>query len=305
MPSEKTPVVEHLGKKFLNGDFPGGVVTNDDIVEAIDAIGSTLSKRNPANFLKDLIRKRSVNDNWPQSLKDKRVTARQRYGGKRVMQFYKYPQTQSEPFVDEFDRTDDTVVYEIQTVSLPYLARMLGRTEETWLTQVAVNLKLVETQLALFAKPETRERLREVSHLQTGVKTQPEIDGAFVATFDSRRGSKEAVEHMYVTCEVKQKDERVLADQIREQIQKAFYLTRKLDDPRIDYVKAFAMQAVQLRASDPCTGNGIYVVEFDEISREHLAAIVDPNDDESLYRLPLEIASSAVYILRPKVAALG
>lgn len=304
MPSEKTPIVEHLGRKYLNGDFAGGVVLSDDIIQAIDDLGSSLSKRNPANFLKDLIRKRSVNENWPQSLKDERVTARQRYGYRRVLQFYRYSAEQDAPFIDEFGRSDGTHVYEIQTVSLPYLARKLGRTEETWLTQIAVNLKLVETQLALFAKQELRERLREVSHLQTGVKTQPEIDGAFVAALDSRAESG-ATEHMYITCEVKQRDERILADQIREQVAKAFELTASLTDPRIDFVKPFAMQAVELETSDPCTGNGIYVVEFDEISRAQIQSMIDPADEEWLYSLPLTIASSAVYILRPKVAALG
>jgi hypothetical protein len=302
MSSNKTPILEHLGQKYLDGEFAGGVVLSDDIVQAIDDLGSTLSKRNPANFLKDLIRKRSVNENWPQSLKDQRVTARQRYGYKRVLQFYKYPADQDEPFVDEFGRSDATAVYEIQTVSLPYLARKLGRTEETWLTQIAVNLKLVETQLALFAKPQIKDRLREVSHLQTGVKTQPEIDGAFVAALDAPDGGSE---HMYVTCEVKQRDERILPDQIREQVAKAFELTASIADPRVDFVKPFAMQAIELQDSDPCTGNGIYVVEFDEISREQFESMRNEADEEWLYSLPLTIASSVVYILRPKVAALG
>jgi hypothetical protein len=305
MPSAKTIVVEYLGQKYLNGDFADGIVKSDDITAAIDETDAALSKTNPANFLKDIIRKTSANQNWPDLLKDRGVTARQRYGERRVMQFIPYAQGQTVPFPDEYEPTDDTIIHPIQTASLPYLARQLGRSEETWLAQIAVNLRLVETQLSLFSAEARRANLRDVAHLQTGVKTQPEIDATFVASFTSPEPAAQSTENMFITCEVKQRNERVLIDQIREQIAKAFEITRQLQEPRIDFVKAFAMKVVPVEPGRPRGEYGVYVVEFQSIPRAAFEQDVREEDPEALYRIPMTVSSSVLYTLRPRVKALG
>src|SRR5438552_2594303 len=63
------------------------VVTLEDIVQAIrqynarNRVDPQMSDRNPANFFKDYIRKRSsANVNWPPALLARGYTARQRTG---------------------------------------------------------------------------------------------------------------------------------------------------------------------------------------------------------------------------------
>jgi hypothetical protein len=61
MASAKTAVIEAL---FLerwdaaSGCLPNNAVTLDDVSRAIGRIGATLSQKNPANFMKDVVRRR-------------------------------------------------------------------------------------------------------------------------------------------------------------------------------------------------------------------------------------------------------
>jgi hypothetical protein len=221
------------------------------------------------------------------------------------MQFVPYQEGQTVPFPDEFERDADTIIHPVQTASLPYLARQLGRSEETWLAQVAVNLRLVETQLSLFSTEARRSGLRDVAHLQTGVKTQPEIDATFVASFTRHGGGDRDSENMFITCEIKQRNERILIDQIREQIAKAFEITRQLSEPQIDLVKAFAMKVVPLDAGRARGEYGIYVVEFESAERASFEARMQSGDPEALYGLPMMRSSTVLYTLSPRVKALG
>src|SRR4051812_47144147 len=70
------------------------IVKRDALVDAINQRNARhltekkkLSTGNPANFLKDFIRKSTCNSAWPQKLKDARITARQRYGDEQVFEF--------------------------------------------------------------------------------------------------------------------------------------------------------------------------------------------------------------------------
>jgi hypothetical protein len=68
-------------------------VSNQEVIDAIqernarhpDETTKKLSHRNPANFLKDFIRKPTCNSNWPATAKARRITARQVYGKSRVI----------------------------------------------------------------------------------------------------------------------------------------------------------------------------------------------------------------------------
>ncbi|MFC3632219.1 hypothetical protein ACFOM8_22735 [Paracoccus angustae] len=70
--SRKTAVISNLGEKHGQGAFPEGIVTGDQIRQAMDEVGSNLSRNNPANFLKDLLRKNPEN-NWPDELLAQRI----------------------------------------------------------------------------------------------------------------------------------------------------------------------------------------------------------------------------------------
>ena len=302
-PSEKPKVIEYLFAQYQAGKVPGGIVTNEQIQAAIDETGARLRKANPANFLKDIIRHDNASESWPEALKLNRVTARQRYGEHRVFQFVPYAGDQDEPFPNRFLPTRKTQVHFLQSASMSFVSRRLGRTEETWLTQIAVNLRIVETQLSIFSP--LGERLRDVAHLQMGMKTQPEIDAVFLASYGETPGFGSGVtEYVLVTCEAKQIGERILEDQIKEQVAKAMEITRSIEAPKINAVKPLAIKVVRHEFA-ALMENVIYLVEFDSIRRDLFEAQWEPTmGEERLYSMPLMRASDTIYRVTPVVGGL-
>jgi hypothetical protein len=303
--SEKPIVIEYLYKQYENGEIPDGLVTSDRLVRAIRATEASLGIANPANFLKDIIRSDHANSIWPKSLTDKGISARQRYGAKRVFQFIEFTEGQKEPFPDNFPIDEKTIPHEIQSASLPFAARQLGRKEETWLTQVVVNLRLVESQLSIFSP--MRTRVRDVTHLQTGMKTAPEIDAVFLATYGETEELKSPTNlNVLVTCEAKQINQRILEDQIREQVAKALEVTDDIQNPRINAVKPMAIKVVDFMF-EAKKEKAVYIVEFSHIDRNEFDekwAQKSPSD-ERLYSMPLNDVSKTVYRIMPPIAGLN
>ena len=135
------------GMTLLPEPSTDSFVTGDQIVEAIKACGSSLSPRNPPNFLKDFIRKESGNTNWPSSIIAKGYTARQHYGTTgtgHVFEFISYKPGQTVPFPDPYSTDDIETVHLIESISLPSAARAMGRKDEAWLIQACVHQRLVE-----------------------------------------------------------------------------------------------------------------------------------------------------------------
>lgn len=122
----------------------------------------------------------------------------------------------------------------------------------------------------------------------------------------ARSISKGTDRYSLVTCEAKQLGERILEDQIREQVAEAFKQTSKLVRPHINAVKPFAIQVRSLTGPTGAT-QGLYVVEFQAITRRVFERYHAPNasDPERLYRMRLEPASEAVYTLSPSVRGVN
>lgn len=302
--SEKPRVIEYLYDKYRRNELSDGVVTNDMVVEAIQTTKADLSTANPANFLKDIVRGKNANLLWPERLRADRISARQRYGSKRVFQFVEFAEGQVEPFPDLYPIDEGTNVHEVQSASLPFAARQLGRAEETWLTQVAVNLRLVETQLSIFSP--VGESVRDVTHLQMSMKTQPEIDAVFLASYGASSELNSATDrYVLVTCEAKQMGQRILVDQIREQVAKAMEITTDIKEPRIDSVKPMAINVVE-RDFEGKSECAIYIVEFAAIERVQFANQWAPSEEgEQLYSMPLSAISKTIYRIKPPIAGLN
>src|SRR5438105_9220543 len=89
--SEKTHVIEAIftsrwdpRTKALADDL----VTLDEVADRIRDLKLKLSDRNPANFFKDFVRKRSsANANWPQTVFAAGYTGRQETGGSTCFRF--------------------------------------------------------------------------------------------------------------------------------------------------------------------------------------------------------------------------
>lgn len=277
MPSEKTPVIEYLFLKHWDEKkkrLTRTLMTFDDVLLAIrhcnEKFGSTLSEKNPANFLKDIVRGQGASAIWPEKLKELRYTAAQRPGDGNVFEFIPYPTGTDEPFPDIHKPSKSTPRFKIESLSLSLDAKQLGRADEPWLVQTAVNLRVVETHFAV----SSRIKVVQISHLQMSVKLrQTEIDALFLAICESETGERFRT---LITCEAKQHRERVLEDQIINQVKAAFEITD------VDLVVPVGLRAVK--------GVGFYLVEFQPVSR----ALANQLDK-------LELASAAVYELLPPV----
>jgi hypothetical protein len=175
-----------------------------------------------------------------------------------------------------------------------------------------VNLRVVESHLSLFSP--IAGRLKDVTHLQMGMKTQPEIDATYVVTLGANSDDAETEEtNLMVTCEAKQNDERLLEDQIREQVAKAFDVTAHLQRPAVHGVKPIAAQVITRPARDEQSERLIYVVEFEHLMRADYedrwrnvpkSKGVEANS-ERVYGLPLIQVSGALFRVVPAVQGIN
>jgi hypothetical protein len=281
MPSEKTPMVEYLFDQHwdpASKSLRRSLMTQDDVQKVLrhfSGLGVTLSDRNPANFMKDIVRSSRASANWPAKLTALRITAIQRTGkNKEVFEFVPFAPGQIEPFPDSYKHRKGVKIYGVQSLSMLDESKMLGRTDESWLTQTAVNLRVVESHFAM--KSPLRRSVTDVIHLQMNVKLRnTEVDAIYMARY--KKGG--AVKTAAITCEAKQAGERILENQIVEQAKAAFV------QARFDMVIPIGIRAV--------TGRGIYLVEFKPVPRANALTYVKP-----------VFASEALYELRPAVPGI-
>lgn len=277
--SEKPVVIERIYQRLLKKDGSGlrrTVVTNDDVVEAINWCrehkGINLSAKNPANFMKDIIRGKGASGMWPDSLKAIRMGGRQVTGDGNVFEFAPYAEGQDEPFPNKFGYHSGVDRHRIQSVSMPLATKALGRDDETYLIQVAVKLAVVETHFALYSPID----VVELNHLQVGIKLRLcEVDSLFAATYRDDDGEHR---QLVITAEAKKKNQRILEEQVMQQVKAAF------NETRVDLVVPIAMTAAE---------TGIYVAEFKAVRRGEL------DDFEAL-----ELETEMLYELVPAVRGI-
>lgn len=279
MASQKTKVIEHLFNKFWDqssGSLSKPLMSLDNVAEGIRECnklhGTTLSDRNPANFMKDLLRGANASRNWPKSVANQQFTGIQRTGDGECFEFIPYKPGQTEPFPDAFQVRAAASEYPIQSISLPLVTKSLGRSDETWLVQTAINLRVIETHFAISpAFP-----MLEVTHLQMGIKLRStEIDALFLG----KVGDLKKPESVLITCEAKQAKDPLIPSQIINQVQAAFA------EADVATVVPIGLRTVK--------GVGFYLTEFEAIKREDA-----PTLDE------LTLASDALYRLYPAVKGI-
>ncbi|WP_245990250.1 hypothetical protein [Tabrizicola piscis] len=277
--SQKTKVVEHLFDKYWNvstGALDKSLMSLDDVAQAIrectDLYGLTLSDRNPANFMKDLLRGANASSNWPASVAAKRYTAVQRTGDGECFEFIPYRFGQVEPFLDAFGVRQDAPRYPVQSISIPLVSKSLGRSDETWQVQTAINLRVVETHFAVAAA----FPLLELAHLQMGIKLRStEIDALFLG----KAGDPQRPESVLVTCEAKQAKDPLIQSQIINQVRAAFA------EAKVDTVVPIGLRTIR--------GVGFYLTEFAAVKRAEASALEE-----------LTLASDAIYVLHPPVKGI-
>lgn len=237
-----------------------------------------ISTRNPANFFKDIIRHRAAGNRvWPKSVFQLGYTGRQVTGANACFEFVPISQGQEEPFPSRIpDPTPSTPVVRIASVSMPLASRRLGRSDESWLIQVAVRLRIIDTHLALFSK----RQIIQVDHLQTSIKLgKNEIDAVLLAIEDHLDGT---TSESVVCCEAKNRREDIIEEQIIGHVRSMF--------------KSFTglAQEVAIPICVKTIGpSRIRVVEFEAVQRS--------NADELMQ---LTISSDAIYQLVPPVPGI-
>jgi hypothetical protein len=208
MPSAKTPIIEKLFFERYDtatGALTDPVVTLEEVSAAIRESAGTLSTRNPANFMKDIVRSPNRNSVFPASVAAAGWTARQDPGDGRCFRFVPLPSGQKTAFLTA--RPDPAFVanpHDVQSLSLPPASRQFGRAHETWLTHVVTNLGVVHTHIALNSPVE----LLGLELLQSNVELgQAEVDAIYLAT------AKDETRFL-VSCEMKGPREVLDEDQI-------------------------------------------------------------------------------------------
>ncbi|WP_267553084.1 hypothetical protein [Rhizobium rhizogenes] len=308
--SKKPEVIEIVYDRLISGDtWPVErrlVVDRSMLEAAIKERNSRhtgekkpLSTGNVANFLKDFIRKKTCNRNWPKRLASQRITARQVYGNEQVFEFVEFSGTDTVPFPDRFDPTPELPIIRFESLSIPLEARKLGRQDEPWLIQIAVSQRLIETHLSTRAV-DYDLTVETLAHLQVSVKTQPEIDATFIAALRTPEGERVRA---YVTVEAKQIGERILEHQVREQVGVAFSFTSRLNgDDAIDAILPIVIQVVRKPGDlDGTGGQCVYVAQFNAIAREEF----DKSYALALHDMPLTIQSAALYEAFPPISGIS
>src|SRR5262249_13143079 len=148
------------------------MIDQADVVKALQHCNARDGKKrgtnNPANFMKDIVRKANASSNWHSSVAALRYTAVQRTGEGNVFEFIPYAPGQTEPFPDNYKSRPDVPVFHVQSLSMLRESKLLGRRDEAWLTQTAVKLAVAETHFALSSP--IRETVLDVIHLQMNLK---------------------------------------------------------------------------------------------------------------------------------------
>ena len=277
--SQKPQVIERIYDQLVDpatAQLTRTVVTSTDVVEAIRwcnvNAGTDLSEKNPANFIKDVIRGHGASGMWPPRLHNLRIGGRQVTGDGNIFEFVPYEDGQTEAFPQLFAYHEGVREHEIQSVSMPLASKALGRDDETYLIQVAIKLGLVETHFALHSDL----GVIELNHLQIGIKLRlTEVDSMYSATYLDTEGEPH---QMIITVEAKKRRQRILPEQIVRQVRAAFTETP------VDVVVPLALVSA---------GGGIYVAEFSPIRRTQSEAL------ESL-----TLAKEVLYRLKPAVRGI-
>lgn len=281
--SKKTAIIERIFAELydpVSGTLNRTIVTVEDVQAAKrycrDELGMAIKvDANPFNFMKDIVRTNSAERIWPQRLIGLGIGGQQRTGDGAIFEFIEGGLDALRSLSEDYKPTDETPVFPVQSLSLPLASKALGRTDESWLLQVAVNLRIIESHFAI--GEERQIDPLEIYHLQMDIKLRRvQIDALYrVLHISPDKVEKSAL----ITVEAKQGNQRILSEQIKRQVVAAFKSTDT------DLVIPLAIVAIRKK--------GIYVVEFEAVNRSEIGEF----DAPIFYR-------DAIFTLNPPVSGI-
>ena len=282
--SQKTIVIERIFEVLYDsesGKLTRSIVTAKDLEEAKrycnEKLGATIKlDSNPYNFMKDIVRGKAAAKIWPDRVRQAGFVGEQLTGGGNIFEFIPIVEGASDSFEIDFRPTDNTPSYPVQSLSLPLASKALGRTDESWLLQVAVNLRILETHFAV--GEEKQIEATELNHLQMDIKLRKvQIDALYLAKYLPSLSLPTG--DALITVEAKQGNQRILTEQIARQVRAAF------DSTSNNLIIPTAIAAIRNR--------GMYVVEFKAVKRTELHDFTAP----IFHR-------DAMFILKPAVQGI-
>ena len=314
--SQKKRVIRSLFALRLQAQKSGSplswVVSLDDVQSAIERANrrrkegvKALSTKNPANFFKDIVRReQSYRAAWPWSALKRNFIGLQAKGGKAqkgtpkgASPCFEFLQVNSSDPIGELyqqipsyqrpDPTGSARIFEIQTLELPPEVRRLQREDETFLLQLIVRLRVIETHLGIVSKM----GMESLTHLQMGLKLRgAEIDSLFLGGLSGESLGEQnqlAKRKVLVALEAKGRSDDILKSQIEDQVEALFSIDAFKSD--VDLIVPMAAKLV--------APSRMYIVEFAPIERNKI-----PAKKPSLGRL--ELASEAFYDFVPSIGSL-
>lgn len=168
MATQKNPVLVRLFEKK-----GCGIITLEDVdatIREINAeVGSTLSTKNVANFYKDYTRvTRLANSNWPDYLRQRRVTARKADKAGQCFEFIKWPNDQDDPFLDTIAPNLNTTK-EVVSISISDRFRRCACKDESYIASFVDKVGLFNIFLKTIS-------IDQVETVHFGKKARAEID---------------------------------------------------------------------------------------------------------------------------------
>jgi hypothetical protein len=266
--SQKTAVIENLFRERhdpATDSLSDPVVTLEEVSDVIRKWGGGLSDRNPANFMKDIVRTRTRNETFPAAVVEAGWTAIQEPGEGNCFRFVELPAGRSTAFTVNQPKAELLQnPHRVQSLSLPPASRAFGRSDETWLTHVVTNLDIVHTHLSLYSSVE----LLGLELLQSNVKLgKAEVDAVYLGALTNG-------DNLLVSCEMKGPTEELDLDQIARGSERVASTS-----PDADFVLPLGVQALP--------GGLVWIVEFDTSFP------------------PLRKVTEGVYRLTPPVQGIG
>lgn len=285
-PSSKPVVIKYIWDRHYDantGTLKDPNVTLDEVAAAIQATVTEqlkiypkpLKANNPANFVKDIVRRPDIRPFLPNEVVNAGYIIEQLVGSDMCFRFIPFSGATGatasglQPSADALKAEN---VHRLESISIPLASRRLGRPDESWLAQVSARLNLVATHLALFSNLP----VVALDLLQTGMKLgNSEIDAVFLATL-SPNGNDEAF--ALVSCEVKSVKEALGLEQVERGATRLAKLSASLN---LGAIETIPMGVKALG------GGLIWVAEFDTVFP------------------PLQLASEQVYTFAPPLKGVS
>lgn len=271
----------------------------------------TLSDGNPANFFKDIVRReQAYRIAWPYSVlrrgfigvqvkgrQNSVANAAQKRTSKGAGPCFAFVHTDSEdPIFDLYqaiptflrpEPSSTVPTFSIQTLELPPEVRRLRREDESFLLQLVVRLRVIETHLAAASQ----KNLDSLVHLQMGLKTHgAEIDGLFLGELDGTSPNKPRTtdkRRVLVALEAKGRSDDILKSQLVDQVKALFALKTFQDE--IDLIVPMAVKLI--------APSRLYVAEYDFVERNEVVT-------NGLQLANLRISGEAFYEFVPPLGGV-